>query len=480
MLNAITKTKKKAWIIIGVSAALVLASAGVVYMDYTTIGEEEAKTEGLKNENMKANIRISKIRNIEDRVLKERLIVSERVKILPEDKEINDFVQKITDFSTASGVEVTKLDDSAARNRGRRKSAGAFLDIAYKLEVKGTLSQFLDFMHRFETHDRFVKVKQLSISNDQSAMTNEDDEGPAVHQIELILETYVYQPGKKGAAPVAITNADKRTLALTKQGAVIDPLELESYDYESQPERRDIFADPRVKSGVGAELRRVAAKNKEEQEKVLGEVTEEFARLRKALDAEAKLESFVERVTFSSKLNEQLAAFNRKLQEIDDTKAISDRELADKLESDVSKPFALLYRTRKETDSQGMAFQELEAEFKRMERAFAAGQFAEVMAAAKALALVKTEGSGPEMERVFARIDKISARASARQEFSQIPMAVTGYVFQPARPEKAVVIINDRAYSPGDVFAEGVIVGQIDLSRVVFLYKEEKIVRSLD
>ncbi len=480
MLNSMRNTKKKAWIIIGVSAALILGSAGVVYMDYTTIGEEEAKIERLKNENMKANLRISKIRGHEDRVLRERLVVSERVKILPEDKEINEFVQKISDFSSASGVEVTKLDDSAARNRGRRKSAGAFLDIAYKLEVRGTLSQFLDFMHRFESHDRFIKVKQFTIANDEGSSQFEEEDGPPVHQIEMVLETYVYQPGGKGQGPVKIVNEEKRTLALLKEGALVDPLELESYDYQPRPERRDILADPRVKSGVNAELRRVAAKNLEEQEKALKEFTEEFTAIKAALEEESKLESFVERITFSTRVNEKMASFAARIEAAEKSRLISSRSLATRFQEEIAGPFALMYKTRREQDTQGLAFQELEAEYRRMKSAFEGGRYGEVVAAAKALRKIKTKDASGEMKDVFARIDKISARAIARQEFSQIPITVTGYVFQPSRPEKAVVIINDRAYSPGEVFAEGVIVGRIDLSQVVFLYKEEEITRSLD
>ncbi len=478
MLNTIKNVKKKAWIIIGVSFSLILTSAGVVYMDYTTIGEEEAKIVRLKGDNVKADLRISKIRGHEDRVLKERMVVKERVKILPEDKEINQFVQKITDFSSASGVEVTKLDDSSARNRGRRKSAGAFLDVAYKMDVRGTLSQFLDFMHRFESHDRFIKVKQLTIANDESP--GGESGVAAVHQIEIELETYIYQPGKSKSGPVEIVNADKRTLALIERGGAVDPIELESYDFTPNPERRDIFADPRVKSGVNAELRRVQAKNIEEQERTFDELTNGFAKLRKALKEEKEVESFVERISFSAKVNEQMSNFSQKLEDVVKTRAITSRDLASRFEDEVAGPFAIIYRARRESDTLGLAFQELDSEYRRMAISFEAGRYSEVIASAKALGAVKTAASGSDMEQVFTKIEKISARATARQEFAQIPIAVTGYVFQPSKPNQGIVIINDRAYSPGEVFAEGVIVGRIDLSQVVFLYKEEQIVRSLD
>ncbi|MFT7617989.1 MAG: Tfp pilus assembly protein PilO [Planctomycetota bacterium] len=479
MLNAIRNTKKKAWIIIGVSASLILGSAGVVYMDYTTIGEEEAKIGSLKNQNSMANVRISKIRGHEDRVLKERMVVKERVKILPEDKEINQIVKKITDFSAASGVEVTDLDDSSARNRGRRKSAGAFLDIAYKLGVRGTLAQFLDFMNRFESHDRFVKVKSLAISSDQKP-SGDDEEGPAIHQIELVLETYVYQPGQNNQAPVNIVNADKRTLALMEEGGNVDPFELDFYDYVIQNDRRDIFADPRVKSGVNAELRRVQAKNIDEQEKMLEQFVENFGKLKQALEDEAKLLSFVEKLTFAATVNEQLTAFSQELETAQKTKSISARSLQGRFEDEVVTPFRAIYKIRRENDSRGLAQKELEAEYRRMSLSFDAGRYEDVIASAKALGAVKTADSGPKMKGVFSKIEKISLRASTRHEFAQIPIAVTGYVYQPSQPTQGIIIINSRAYSPGEVFAEGVIVGKIDLSQVVFLYKEEEIIKSLD
>ncbi|MCB9833249.1 MAG: type 4a pilus biogenesis protein PilO [Planctomycetes bacterium] len=478
MLNSIRKVKKKAWIVIGVSAAFVLASAGVVYMDIKSIGEEELATQAAAMQNQAADRRIAQIRNIEDRVLRERYRVGEYVKVLPDDKEINDFVQKISEFSAASGVEITKLDDSAARSRGRKKAASAFEEAAYKLLLDGTLSEFLDFMHRFETHDRFIKVKSFAIKNQQSAAQGEV-EGPQRHSIEMTLETYVYNPGK-GAQQVDIMNADKRSLALLETEPIADSLELETYDYLPQPERRDPFADPRLKAEVSAENQRIAAQNVEEQKKTLDGLLDRFAAIRKALDEEGLITSFVKKVEFGRQLSDQMAKLAVEIESAHKNATFRDKALAESFQRDLAQPFGVLYGERKKVDERGLAQRELKVELEHMNAAFTAGRYEEVVGSARAIMAAKTAANGEEVAKIFREIEYLAGRAQARVEFASIQLELKGYVFEPDRPERAVVIINDRAYSRGEVLADGVIVGRIDLSRVVFLYKDEEIEKPLD
>lgn len=478
MLNSIRKIKKKAWIVIGVSAGLVLASAGVVYMDYQAIGEEEQAIEGVIAQNQAADRRIGQIRNIEDRVLRERYRVGEYVKVLPDDKEINDLVKKISEFSASSGVEITKLDDSAARSRGRKKAATAFEEAAYKLDLRGTLSEFLDFMHRFETHDRFIKVKSFSISNDQSGR-NSEQSGPPRHSIEMTLETYVYNPGK-GAQQVDIVNAQKRSLALLEGAPITESLELETYDYMPQPDRRDLFADPRLAADVSAENQRVAAQNVEEQKKLLDEMKSRFDAIRTALEEEALITSFVKKVEFGRQVSDEMAKLAVDIDNAKKSALFREKSLADMFQRDILKPFDVLYAERKKADERGLAQRELKVELAHMQTAFDAGRHDEVVSSARALLTAKTSTDGEEIAAIFARIEQLGARAQARVEFAEIPIELKGYVFEPAHPERAVVIINDRAYSQGEVLADGVIVGRIDLSRVTFVYKDEVIEKPLD
>ena len=479
MLNALKSTKKKAWIIIGVSTFLILGSAGVAYMDYSTIGDEEQQIAVLETENTRADTRISKINSIEDRVLRDRLIVKERVKILPDDKDINQFVKKISDFSADSGVEITRLDDSAARNRGRRQSSGAFLDVAYKLELAGTMDQFLEFMHRFETHDRFVKVKSFSISNNETSR-DEEIQGLPLHKIELVLETYIYKPAKGSRPPVNILNGDKRTVALLEKEPEADTLELQVYNYHPQSGRRDIFADPRQRAGASQERNRIVAQDAAKQKEVLEELIKEFAVIKTALSDEQKIKRFVEKIAFAEKVSDRIAALARTIEELTANKVFRDPDLLKKFHINVKLPFSVVYDSRQDMDSRGLAHRELKVEYEHMLSAFEAGLFEDVLASSQALGSVKSANVGTEITALFTKIDAISSRASARLEFAQIPINLRGYVFQDDKPEQAVIIINNRAYSRGDVLADGVIVGRIDLSQVVFLYKDEEITKALD
>ena len=113
--------KKVAWIIAGSSFLVVLLCAAVVVMDHKKMGEERGSIDGLRTQISKAESRIRAIPDLETRVLRERAKVKENVKILPSDNDINTFVEKISEFAKAAGVEIMSLDDKSAKTRNQRK-----------------------------------------------------------------------------------------------------------------------------------------------------------------------------------------------------------------------------------------------------------------------------------------------------------------------------------------------------------------------
>ncbi|WP_410961806.1 hypothetical protein, partial [Salmonella sp. SAL4359] len=83
------------------------------------------------------------------------------VRILPDEKEINEFVDQLTKFAGKSEVRIKKLDDEEARARSGRNQQGAtaaFDRIVYKLSIEGNCEQLLSFMDLFENHERFVRI----------------------------------------------------------------------------------------------------------------------------------------------------------------------------------------------------------------------------------------------------------------------------------------------------------------------------------
>ncbi len=475
MLNAVKNVKKKAWIVIGVAATLVLSCAGVVWVDYGHVGEEEKRIADLEVQISKADARIAKIPSIEERVLRGRVVVKEYAKILPNDKDINRLVKRITEFSVASGVEIEELNDSDARNRGRRKSKDPFQKIRYKLKLRGTLDELLDFMNRFENYERFVKVGQVKITSEDARTVADAPQGPVKHKVELDLETYVYEPGRS-SEPVAIKNADRRTIDILERQPVTNDLELDHYELVVKTDRRDPFVDPRRDASIGAGEEALASAQAEAQAKKMNELASTLAQIKKAVDEESKIEGFVPRVEFARRLSQKMAEFAAEIEELQTGNFFSSAKTRDRFVTEIADPFELLYRARKSMGKGVLVRQELENQLKNMRRAFEEGRFEDIVAAAETIGGTKaTNVEDPEIAEILSEIEAVSGRAQARIEFSQIPLAITGYVYMPRYPVRSVVIINDQAYSPGEVLDDGIVVRSIDPSRVVFVYKTERI-----
>ncbi|MCA9322044.1 MAG: type 4a pilus biogenesis protein PilO, partial [Planctomycetes bacterium] len=439
MLNVIRNAKKKAWIIIGVSTALVFSCAGVVWMDHGTIKEEDEKIAGLEASITKAEGRISKIRGHEDRVLRGRLVVKEYAKILPSDKDIHEFVKRITEFSVASGVEISELNDSDARNRGRRQSKDPFQKINYKLKLRGDLGATLDFINRFESYERFVKVGQLKIASETA---NSRDAGEGIrHNVDLELETYVYEPGRALTA-VEIANSEKRTFEILEKEPLNVDLAMDSYVYQPRSDRRDPFADPRRSIGTGAGEGPIVDAEVEAQIAKLEELVVRFETLKRDLAAEDEVEGFVARMEYAKRLSQSFIDFKNEVEELRKVKFFSKADLLDRFDEEIAEPFLVLLAEREATDGEGLKRQELMAQLEHYEHAFSEGRFSDVVDGADAILSAKTDLDDPEIHEILEGIQRVAGRARARIEFAQMSLAITGYVILENRPTGSVVIIN--------------------------------------
>lgn len=479
MLNTIPNKKKKALIISGASFLLVIACAGVVWVDWKEIKKEQADVESLRMQIDKADARIRKIPEIELRVLRERSIVRENVKILPSDAEINEFVEKITEFASSSGVEVVSLDEKSARDHAKKKSAEIFARIVYKMKIMGTVSQFLDFLNRFETHDRFCSINQFTIKGGKKDESKKAASETQVvrHEIELEVETYVYNARASGEQPVEILNADQKLAKVLRAEEIANALTLDSYTYSSKPERRDPFVDPRISEQAGNTA--PVAENAEAQEKMLDELRRGMAELNKALAEEMKIDDIVTRHEYTKRLNLKLIEFETHLKKLDSEKFFSSKELAGLFKSDVHEPMARIMKDRP-SSAPGFEIHEIESQLGKMGLAFEQGRFQDVVTSAATLLGSKSSSAPEEVVELFSKVEFLKDRAQARIEFGQKPIRFSGVVYVRNNPKSAVVIINDRAYSPGDVMDDGVVIRSVDPAQVTFLYKKEEIAKALE
>ena len=476
MLNELKSNRKQTWILLGGTALLVLSLSGVVWNDISHIGDVEEQIAGVERQVQDADQRISKIPAIESRVLHERLVVDTYAKILPSDDQINHFVDTITEFANESGIEIHQLDDQSARSRGRKKSREPFVKIIYKLVVKGSVEQFLDFLHAFETYDRFVKVTQLDIATE--ANTDEPRAGQR-HAISLELETYVYNPKGASADPVRIVNAEAKTAQILKTEDLGEPLTLARFEFEPDSDRRDAFIDPRRSKSAPAVAEEGPSATLAAR---FEELTSGLARIQEALDkgATAKLD-LVQRIDFARRIGTEIENFSKSVATVEVKKIFSGTSLEERFRAEIDVPFRKLLAAHGSKGAQGLMEQELGAEVSRLMQLFAKKEYdAVVTATSTLLAVAPGQEISAGMRAHLEKLEALRMRSIARSEFSKKGLSVAGMVFQPSNPDRAVVIVNDRAYSQGESIDDETTVRTIRPGLVTFVFKTEEIEHRLD
>ena len=115
-----------------------------------------------------------------------------------------------------------------------------------------------------------------------------------------------------------------------------------------------------------------------------------------------------------------------------------------------------------------------------MQESFEGEQWADTVALGKALVQARPPVVPEEMTAPYGEVEDLLKRAQVRLDFEQIELAFNGLVLPENAPERSVVIINGRAYSPGDRFDEALVVKDVRPAEVAFVYRGEHITRRID
>ena len=230
----------------GVALGVCGLAAGGVYYTNGLIEEVDVKVASKNAAVLAADVKIKNIPVVEKEVIILRENLGEYVKILPDSRELTDFVRMLQKFEKQSGIRSTGLIQS----RAGKKSNALFTPIEYTYQMTATLWQGLKFMNLVENFERFVSVTAFSITPGQDDADTIEDE--VVHTISLTMQTFTYN--KRGAKPdVTIPAYDDRKLELREEiWERMQAIRIDRYEHPGMQGRRDIFVDPRETSqGVG-------------------------------------------------------------------------------------------------------------------------------------------------------------------------------------------------------------------------------------
>ncbi len=259
------------FVVVGASVFLCVAAGFGVWWAEGLV-EEERQARQTKNEQIAtAQVKIDKIPHTEKEVIILRENLDEYVKILPDSKDLNNFFRIANQFAAQSGVSLRALQPAAS---GAGKG-GSFSRVAYRMELSGTIWQFLKFMNSWESYERFVSVTDLVLTsgakrNRTASATQEEIR----HVVKMTVETYMYRQGGK-SGEIAIPNYENKRDNLKeeifKRRQVI---RIDSYEFKGSRGRRDIFVDPRQFHDTGEKPGVPIADQKKLIDRYSGEVEE--------------------------------------------------------------------------------------------------------------------------------------------------------------------------------------------------------------
>lgn len=255
----------------GTSVALCLVAGGGIYYTHGLIEEVEAQIAVKEKAVADADQKIAQIPALEKDVIILRENLDEYVKILPDNKELADFLRMLNQFNRQSGVQSTSL-----ASKPRREAKGErFTPIEYTYDMTATLWQCLKFMNLVENFERFVSITDFSIQTGSEVRNEDTRGGDVVHKVKLTLQTYAYN-GKADSKEVQIPDYKNQKEALREEiWKRLRQIRIEGYQHPGQQGRRDILVDPRERGDL-----RIPGLSQVEQRGVLERNITEVARLR--------------------------------------------------------------------------------------------------------------------------------------------------------------------------------------------------------
>lgn len=457
-------------LLIGIGVTTLLISGGLAYLSYQTTGEIQTQQEeaaGLRNRISAAQAKIDKIRTLEDDVLILRENVQEYVKILPDDREVTEFLKKLSDIGESIGVDSTQFDPQKSTTRG------LFEPVTYKVRISGTVWQILTYLNRVESQKRFMVVPKIKISPGAPRLEELDFENVR-HDAELEIQTFRYNP-KGGASETPIIREEQRIAALQErihqERRALSPQE--PYVFAGARNRRDPFIDPRI------------PKDGDRPGPSIAEQQDVYAALRDRVDTlEQDYVRYQERVTKLIVKIELYQQMRTTIKELDAQFAETEQSgvftylpLRSKFNS-LKQRYAELKASFQNMDQDGglsMTLKELKVAYEKMRRLLHSGDLDAVNQEFVAIRDRLGASRPDSKKRVWVEeIEQLAHKAQVAREFRTKDIRITGTGIMDTG---AAAVINGRAVAEGELLEDELVVSKVHKDSIEFLFKGVLIVK---
>ncbi|MFV1958274.1 MAG: hypothetical protein ACC662_02555 [Planctomycetota bacterium] len=421
-----------------------------------------------------ADIEIRKTNDRENEVLVFRAVENRELAVLPTRQRIASFHRNLSTFLASAGLRFQELPESEPKESGLAK--GIFVTRS-SLSFSGDSASTLKLINMMENDPRLVAVKGVKI--DAGDTDRDDPTAPVIHDVELDIETYYYNPASTQTKRVHIPNAEARLQEPVVKEAIasFQPERPDTYVLRPATSRRDPLVDPREAAPqIDEEAMQEAWR---EQEGLVLEVEAQIDEINEKVEQEKALfiaGALFRRDRVQRQVDDLLNQVRASVAQLDQRKAVTIPELGQRLEL-VRQRLAEL-RGRRQPRQLTVPRTVAQKTLDEVQTAFDSGDYTEVQSLCSEWSqFLEGKQIDPDAVEVVEEIAALRPRAKKLSEFQSIRPRVTGTIVHPVDPARSVALVNGRPLHVGEALDErgDVQVARITRQAVVFRYKGEAI-----
>jgi hypothetical protein len=379
--------------------------------------------------------------------------------ILSDEKDVNELARTLNKFSQESGFNLSGVKDGT---RSARKSKEDFERVSYTLSFDADAFQLLTFLHKIESHKRFMSVVAFKL---QAANRNEyTDEAVPRHRVSLDLETYVYAP-TTDIKLVKIDQYDKKKdLLISEISQRASELRVPVYDYRGQRARRDPWIDPRVPVDGGPQM------PIEEQIALVDELTEKAEEIQRVWEEAKSAENLIQTMKLRADLEQKLALLEEEIRRVDAGGFLVFVAALRRYDKNVVEVVATVRDQMSSGGETGISTALLRETSDAMGRHIDSQEYELAIAAYNTIEQrLGLADQDPLKEPLVKSIRELKHLADSVIAFEKIDLRVNGVAIQEGRAP--VALINEASYSEGEMLGEELLIHNIRADQIEFAFR---------
>ncbi|MCR9248040.1 MAG: type 4a pilus biogenesis protein PilO [bacterium] len=473
---AATNQNKQMLIICGVGATVCALAIGGGFYAQGEIETINQKIEGERQAITAAQAKIVKIPAAEKEVVILRENLDQYVKILPDEKKLNDFVRMLNQFELQSGGQGKNLIPKSTGRGGKKR----FALIEYSYEMTATLWEMLRLINLIENYERFVNISEFTITTGNKSGDSDDRtrDGDAIHTIRLTMQTYRYN-GKATGKEVQIKGYEDLKQSLREEiFKRMQAIHIDKYEHTGKNSRRDIFVDPRMSGDEGIE----GMLPLDEQRAILQRYITEAGKLREMLQRVRNEDTTLfERYALEKGLRDGLMELAKQA-DLDDSKITYapfrvkwTNEVTGAIE-EIAVAFEQRGTKKGETDPY-LPAQEIEALVAEMQQECENGFLEEARQRYETVApQLQVPADDPRYD-LAVDAKSLHSKAVTAIDFRKLDLRIQGVVVN--RGGSSGVLLNGEVFEEGEYVSEELLVKMVEEEQVWFVFRGLTLVRTM-